>query len=368
MPVRHSNPYRDPPPMSKPHASSVESNELYRTVAVTIANFVSYSTWTLMNKMQFKRYDLQCPIFLAAYQMLFVGAVSWAYLAWAGRAKKPEGTVLRRILPLGLVRSADIGLGNAALRLITVALQQIIKSTIPIYVCVLNVVVLRKAVSTRVWLTLVPIIGGVALASWGELSGVAVGVFMAILSCVARAGKAIINDMLLHANTETDRLDTMQIMSFESPISGCILTVVALVLESSTLAEWLRNEESSVAAVLMYNSCCGVLMLVNQWSYISIIKYTSSVTCQVLMNLKMITLIGVSCVMFGTRLDNVHIFGMFVATVGCTLYAYVKNQDALAKAAAAVAEDTLQSPSNADNGALLTSPPARLSETVHIRA
>eukprot|EP00754_Rhynchopus_humris_P040789 Rhum_TRINITY_DN2394_c0_g1::Rhum_TRINITY_DN2394_c0_g1_i1::g.7029::m.7029 len=301
---------------------------LLHTAFVTLVNFVSYSAWTLLNKLQFKRYDVSFPVFVASYQMFFVGLVCFLYLSYHGRVKKPTKAILTRIVPLGIVRSSDIGFGNAALRLLSVALQQIIKSTIPVYVCLLSSVVLRKRVSGRVWCTLVPIIGGVVMASWGELSASSIGVFMAVLSCVARAGKAIINDLLLHAQSDDERLDTVQIMMFESPLSGVILALCCLLFESGSIYTWMmRDDRVPFMTVIVYNSFCGVLMLLNQWSYISIIKYTSSVTCQILMNLKMVTLILVSVTLFGTPLHPIHYLGMAIATGGCTTYAFVKQAE-----------------------------------------
>eukprot|EP01064_Diplonema_japonicum_P004370 TRINITY_DN12833_c1_g1_i2.p1 TRINITY_DN12833_c1_g1~~TRINITY_DN12833_c1_g1_i2.p1 ORF type:complete len:353 (+),score=26.61 TRINITY_DN12833_c1_g1_i2:426-1484(+) len=324
--------------------TTVRSN--YQTIFVTLVNFASYSSWTLLIKWQFKLYGMNFSVLLAAYQMLFVGAVSSLYLLATNRFKYPTKSVLLRVLPLGLVRSTDIGFGNAALRLISVALQQIIKSTIPVYVCVLSSIVLKKAVSYRVWLALVPIIGGVILASWGKLTASWLGVLMAVTSCIARAGKAIINDMLLHATTEEDRLDTMQIMSFESPISGVILTVAGVVFEGGAVFEWYsRTDRSSIPTVMFFNSLCGLLMLLNQWSYISIIKHTSSVTCQVLMNLKMVTLIFISVLLFNTQLLPLHVLGMCVATVGCTSYAFIKqHEEAALKMAASMSDMSEPSP------------------------
>ena len=299
-------------------------------IGVTITNFVTYSSWTLLNKKQFSPpMSATFPVLLAAYQMFFVGAVCFAYLVQVGRFRPPSRAIVMRILPLGMVRSSDIGFGNAALRLLSVALQQIIKSTIPVYVCFLSAVVLKKRVPEKVWVTLIPIVGGVVMASWGELSASWIGVIFAVVSCVARAGKAIINDLLLHAKRDDERLDTIQIMMYESPLSGVCLLLVGLFVEWDSVANWASLESrSSIWDLLAYNSLCGGLMLLNQWSYISIIKYTSSVTCQVLMNLKMISLIAVSIFLFDTPLKPIHAFGMIVATAGCTLYAFAKQDEA----------------------------------------
>ena len=47
----------------------------------------------------------------------------------------------------------------------SVSFAQVVKSAGPVYACILSASVLRQAVSARVWLTLLPIIGGVGLAT-----------------------------------------------------------------------------------------------------------------------------------------------------------------------------------------------------------
>jgi len=317
----------------KPESSG--GDNVLAVIFVTFANFVSYSAWTLANKVQFSRHGLDFTILLTAYQMLFVGFVCWAYLLCKApvRSETPKLVAPNKILLLGVVRAADIGFGNAALLLITVALQQILKSTIPVYVCALNATVLRRPVSRRVWTALIPIIGGAALASWGDLSsdngkGAAVwsGVAMASVSCLARAGKATINESLLRATKTGDRTNPLQIISMESPVSGCILALLGTAFERKLVARWYYSDAgSSLGHLLFYNSCCGALMLLNQWSYVTIIRQTSSVTCQVLMNLKMITLVAVSAVFFNTPVGGVRVVGIAVAAGGCTCYALVRQ-------------------------------------------
>ena len=83
---------------------------------------------------------------------MMIGCVPRKRVSWAHW--------LRGILPLVLVRAADIGFHNAALASVSVALQQIVKSTIPVFVCVLTAIFLQRPESHRVWLSLLPIVGG----------------------------------------------------------------------------------------------------------------------------------------------------------------------------------------------------------------
>jgi len=330
---------------------------------IVILNYVSYSSWTLWNKSQFKHEGQGLSILLTAYQMFYAGGISW--LGY-GTHLIPRRTLSKKawlltILPLVIVRSADIGFGNAALATVSVAFQQIVKSTIPVYVCILTVIVLKRQVSARVCCTLVPIVGGTLLAAMGEVSAHWLGFIFAVLSCIARAGKKIINDILLHGGSEVQgQLSPAQIIGYESPFSGLILLSIGLLFEGTTMRErffgssacWINGQgyltenaqlcgtSESLVRLIITNSGIGVLMFVNQWTYMSIIKHTSALTCGILMNLKMVTLISLSIFMFGTHLDAINWCGIFVASTGCVLYAHVKQLEPEEKAAPAL--DLLQ--------------------------
>lgn len=309
------------------------------TVAVTFLNYVTYSMWTLGNKHQFKNAGQGMTISLTAFQMLVAGALAWIAVS-SGIVPRPTltaNTWKSAVLPLGLARSADIGFGNAALSIVSVALQQIVKSTIPVYVCILSVFVLNRHVSLRVWATLVPVVGGTLMAAMGEMSATFAGLTSAVLSCVARASKKIINDSLLHGSKSSDGLTPTQIMMYEAPVSGAILLLVGVIFEGNTLSDKVlvydelpspMNPDTTrdLLHLLASNIALGMLVYWNQWSYISIIDCTSAMTCGILMNLKMVLLICLSVRLFGTHLSSFNMCGIAIAFSGCVVYGYEKQQ------------------------------------------
>lgn len=309
------------------------------TVAVTFLNYATYSMWTLGNKHQFKHAGQGMAISLTAFQMLVAGALAWIAVS-SGVVPPPTPTAQTwksQVLPLGLARSADIGFGNAALSMVSVALQQIVKSTIPVYVCILSVLVLNRYVSLRVWTTLVPVVGGTLMAAMGEVSATFAGLTLAVLSCVARAGKKIINDSLLQGSKSSNGLTPTQIMMHEAPLSGAILLLVGLLFESNVLSDKVLSFDEppnpmnpdktrDLLHLVASNTALGVLVYWNQWSYISIIDCTSALTCGILMNLKMVLLVCLSVGLFGTNLSFFNVCGIAVAFLGCVLYGHENQQ------------------------------------------
>eukprot|EP00759_Apiculatamorpha_spiralis_P005998 PhF_6_TR13540/c0_g1_i1/m.21642 len=253
--------------------------------------------------------------------MIVAGAVAFfcvRYLKMSNVQPLSRKVFWSRIVPLGIVRSTDIGFGNFALTLVTVAFQQIIKSTIPVYVCVLSVLFLGKQVKPKVWVSLLPIVGGTVLASLGEIGAEFWGLLFALISCGGRAFKAILNARLLSdGGSDSVVLDTYTILMYEAPLSGIVIGIVSAVVEFAKTKVTPGYEKD----VFFFNLFCGVLMFFNQLSYLSIIQHTSALTCQILMNLKMVILILVSVTIFSTPISAINYLGIVIATLGCTYYA-----------------------------------------------
>ncbi len=312
------------------------------TALATAANFVTYSAWTMINKYQFLHLGVRTPILATAAQMFISGVIAFVFVVVFGVQRSPQrdlfslAVLRRKILPLGFARAVDIGCGNFALTLVSVALQQVIKSTLPLFVCVLSATLLKKSVPRDVWVTLVPIVCGTVMASYGEMTFSILGASLALLSCFGRAFKAVINSMLL---TSADNLQPLEILLLESPTTGALMMIPAVMVEGTAwLAGGSHQDEARIqdkkegfwhGHVMALNVICGVLMFINQGSYITIIQKTSAISCQVLMNVKMLLLIGVSLHVFQATFSVMNVAGSAVATAGCFLYAFAvaKSQE-----------------------------------------
>lgn len=240
-----------------------------------------------------------------------------------------QGGLAHRIVPLGLSRAVDIGGGNVALAMVSVALQQIIKSTLPVFVTVLTVGWLRRPVAGRVWLSLVPIMLGTVLALRGESQqrSATLGVFLAFVSCFGRAAKAVLNHRLLGKVevAAVEPLKPLEIVLYEAPTTACLLLLPALLLEWNALQRILSMPTPALWEWMLWwliqNVVGGICMFITQYAYVSIIHLTSALTCQVLMNIKMLLLVFASVLYFHLPYTRENVVGVLIAVAGCFLYA-----------------------------------------------
>jgi drug/metabolite transporter (DMT)-like permease len=340
-------------------------------------NYVTYSCWTLLNKWQFSHAGTDCPLLSTSLQMLIAGAIACAVSVWrTGRVvalpDRPSNSadagawsplwtlVATQIAPLGVSRAIDIGCGNVALSLVSVALQQILKSLLPLFVSLLSVFVLGRAVGGSVWIALVPVVagsllaaapapheghehgGGTTAAAGGAVvaAGAGLGVALALASTFGRSLKAVLNAKLLAGSPGSAPLAPLEVLALEAPTSGAILLLcsalaAAVALFAAPQPNARLGTHHAPATTTHGATICsadagtfvgvtlatGALMFFNQLSYISVIKLSSALTCQVLMNVKMLLLIGVSVAIFNTPLRALNVAGMGLAFAGCLLYA-----------------------------------------------
>merc|ERR1719428_1434914 len=126
---------------------------------------------------------------------LFVG-IPWVMFLWATGLRKAPKIGLdgwKTLIPIGAAHAlghagAVIALGAGA-----VSFAQTVKAAEPVFTCVLSYLVLGTVFKWQVYATLLPIIGGVSLASLKELSFTFKALYGALTSNVAFASRAVLS-------------------------------------------------------------------------------------------------------------------------------------------------------------------------------
>merc|ERR1719453_2491382 len=126
---------------------------------------------------------------------LFVG-IPWVMLLWASgirKAPKIDMSGWKTLLPIGAAHAlghagAVIALGAGA-----VSFAQTVKAAEPVFTCVLSYIVLGTVFKWPVYASLLPIIGGVSLASLKELSFTWKALYGSVTSNVAFASRAVLS-------------------------------------------------------------------------------------------------------------------------------------------------------------------------------
>ncbi|CAM6129951.1 unnamed protein product [Calypogeia fissa] len=278
----------------------------------------------IMNKWIFQRLDFKFPLTVSTVH--FILSAVGAYCVIHILKLKPLIEVnpqdrWSRIFPMSFVFCINIVLGNVSLRYIPVSFMQTIKSLTPATTVVLQWLVWRKVFDQRVWLSLLPVVGGIMLTSITELSFNLFGFLAALFGCLVTSTKTILAESLLHGYN----FDSINTVYYMAPYATMILALPAILLEGAGVVTWAHNQESLFVPVFIILSS-GVFAFCLNFSIFYVIHSTTAVTFNVAGNMKVAVAIIISWLIFKNPMSWTNAIGCSITLLGCTFYGYVRHK------------------------------------------
>ncbi|XP_078433939.1 UDP-galactose transporter 1-like [Wolffia australiana] len=297
---------------------------VFRSILAILQWWAFNVTVIIMNKWIFQKLDFKFPLTVSCIH--FICSSIGAYIAIKLVKIKPLIEVdpedrWRRIFPMSFVFCINIVLGNVSLRYIPVSFMQTIKSFTPATTVILQWVVWKKRFDRRIWVSLVPIVGGILLASITELSFNVLGFCAALFGCLATSTKTILAESLLHGY----KFDSINTVYYMAPFATMILAVPAIILESGGVVTWLYTHQS-VGTGLFVILSSGILAFCLNFSIFYVIHSTTAVTFNVAGNLKVAVAVIASWAVFRNPISGLNAFGCAITLMGCTFYGFVRQR------------------------------------------
>eukprot|EP00667_Euglena_gracilis_P006105 EG_transcript_6149 len=267
------------------------------------------------------------PLTVAAGQ-LFIGALYPIFL-WAApdarAAPRLTAADVRAMLPVSLCAAGAHCSSVFALGAGAVSFAQIVKAAEPAFAAVLGMLFYGKAISPAKWLCLVPVIGGVALASATELDFSWVALFAAAVANLFAAVKGNENKKLMESRGIKERLGSVgNQFAVTSVLSFLLAVPVVVVREGDRFPEFLQL--FAVDPVLQFNMVSSGLVFYayNELATLTIEK-TNAVTQSVANTAKrVIVIVGVAMVL-GESLEPLKLLGCAIGIGGVFLYSIIDS-------------------------------------------
>lgn len=305
-----------------------ESSQL-ALIKSAIAVAVWYSSnigLLLLNKYMLSGFGFRRPVFLTLWHMIACTLLSGA-LAAAHLVPVQHITNARqfgKVAVLALVFCLSVVLGNISLRYIPVSFNQAIGATTPLCTAGLAFAMLGQREPRRVYLTLIPVVAGVILATGAEPSFQLLGFLAAVFATFARAFKSILQGLLL--TDPSEKLDSVNLLRYMTPIASAALMLLVAVMEPD-IADSLPHvgDEHWVRFYVILSANGALAFLVNLTNFL-VTRYTSALTLQVLGNAKGVFATGISIVVFGNPWTFSSIGGYGIATAGVGLFMHEKRR------------------------------------------
>ncbi|KAK6927044.1 Sugar phosphate transporter domain [Dillenia turbinata] len=315
----------------------------FYTIGLVTSWYSSNIGVLLLNKYLLSNYGFKYPIFLTLCHMMSCSLLSYVAISWMKVV--PMQTIRSRvqffkISALSLIFCGSVVTGNISLKYLPVSFNQAIGATTPFFTAVFAYLMTRKREAWLTYVTLIPVVTGVIIASgcesiadfafisvfqWlkGEPSFHLFGFIMCIGATAARALKTVLQGILLSA--DGDKLNSMNLLLYMAPIACAFLLPAALVMEEGVIGILiaLARDDWKVLFYLIVNS--SLAYFVNLTNFL-VTKHTSALTLQVLGNAKGAVAVVISILIFRNPVSVTGMFGYTMTVCGVILYSEAKKR------------------------------------------
>ncbi|CAA6669329.1 unnamed protein product [Spirodela intermedia] len=297
------------------------------TVGLVGAWYFSNIGVLLLNKYLLSNYGFKYPIFLTMCHMTACSLLSYIAIAWmkvVPMQSLRSRVQFAKIATLSLVFCTSVVSGNVSLRYLPVSFNQAVGATTPFFTAVFAYIMTVRREAWITYITLIPVVTGVVIASGGEPSFHLFGFMMCIGATAARALKSVLQGILL--SSEGEKLNSMNLLLYMAPIAVLFLLPATLLLEENVvgIAVALAREDTKIVWYLLLNS--AMAYFVNLTNFL-VTRHTSALTLQVLGNAKGAVAVVVSILIFKNPVSVTGMFGYAVTVLGVILYSEAKKRN-----------------------------------------
>jgi len=316
-------------------AAAVAEEDSSSSTAETLKVASYFALWYLFN-IGYNIYNKQAlnaldfPWTIATIQMA-TGIFYFVPLWLLGLRKAPKLSMdeLKTLIPIALCHTgvhvgAVVALGAGA-----VSFAHIVKASEPVVTCGANALLLGEVLPMKVYATLLPIIGGVAIASMKELSFTFLALSAAMLSNVSSSLRGVLSKKTMSGKKMGENLDAQNLYAVLTAMSTLILIPMMLAVEGTGFLSAFKGAVDSGAFT---NKSLSTLLalggasyyLYNEVAFLALGK-VNPVTHAVGNTIKRVVIIIASVVAFKTPMSTGSIIGSSIAILGTLLYSLAMN-------------------------------------------
>lgn len=283
----------------------------------------------LVNKYVLSVSGFPYPLALTATHMAFCSVLAFLVVKMGFAEATPisADTYISCILPIGLLFAITLWTSNAAYLYLSVSFIQMLKATTPLVVFMVGCGFGTERFTMNSLGNMVIVGVGIAIASYGEIHFVVIGVILQCASILCESTRLTLVQVLLQK-----RGIKLNPVSTLYHIAPCCFVFLFLPFTYIELPKIMSDPNVVINVPLLLTSA-AVAFALNMAVFLLIGK-TSALTMNIAGVVKDWLLIGLSVILFGNPVTGIQLFGYGISFVGVMYYNYQKIQAMKAKSQA----------------------------------
>lgn len=206
-------------------------------------------------------------------------------------------------------------MGHSAL--VSVPFHQVMRSMCPIVTVILYRIIFKRSYEISTYLSMVPLVLGVGLATFGDYSFTIGGFMLTLLGVVLASIKTVTTNRLM---TGSLALSPLELLTRMSPLAAVqCLFYAAINGEVSKIAAISRSGDISTSFLIAVVGNASVAFCLNNISF-QTNKLAGALTMSICGNVKQCLTIALGIALFDVRLTPLNELGIVVAGVGAAWY------------------------------------------------
>ncbi|KAL6624737.1 hypothetical protein ACP70R_032058 [Stipagrostis hirtigluma subsp. patula] len=297
--------------------------ERYPTLVTGFFFFLWYFLNVIFNILNKKIFDYFPYPYFVSVSHLFVG-VLYCLVGWSfGFPKRApiNSTLLKQLVPVAVCHAIGHVTSTVSFAAVAVSFVHTIKALEPFFSAAASQFILGQPVPLTLWLSLLPVVIGVSVASLTELSFNWTGFINAMISNISFTYRSIYSKKAM-----TD-MDSTNLYAYISIIALFVCIPPALIIEGPQLVQ--HGFKDAIAKVGL-TKLVGNFFLVGLFYHLynqvatNTLERVAPLSHAIGNVLKRVFVIGFSIIVFGNKITTQTGIGTSIAIAGVALYSFIK--------------------------------------------